>query len=148
VDSGTVQGSVLGPVLFNLFISPLLENSSGPAYADDSYHIAISERKQNAVRTLQEKIIEWESWLARSGLKVNLEMTELTILHRLDTSSAIIKVKEIVVNSSLTLKVLGILFDNRLQWDKQVEKVTREKRRALQGLKIIKRHFTKQELLT
>jgi len=146
VDSGTVQGSVLGPVLFNLFISPLLENSSGPAYADDSYHIAISERKQNAVRTLQEKIIEWESWLARSGLKVNLEKTELTIW--LDTSSAIIKVKEIVVNSSLTLKVLGILFDNRLQWDKQVEKVTREKRRALQGLKIIKRHFTEQELLT
>jgi hypothetical protein len=42
VDSETVQGSVLGLVLFNLFISPFLENSSGPAYADDSYHIAIS----------------------------------------------------------------------------------------------------------
>ncbi len=47
-----------------------------------------------------------------------------------------------------TLKVLGIVFDNRLQWDKQVEKVTRETRRSLQGLNIIKRHFTEQELLT
>jgi hypothetical protein len=115
VDSGTVQGSVLGLVLFNLFISPFLENSSGPAYADDSYHIAISESKQDAVRTLQDRIIESKSWLASLGLKVNLEKTELTIFHRHDTSSANIKVKDIVVNSSSTLKVLGVVFDNRLQ---------------------------------
>jgi len=147
VDSGTVQGSLLRPVLFNLFISPFLENSSGPAYADYSYHIATIESKQDAVRTLQDRIIELESWLASSGLKVNLEKTELTIFHRHDTSSANIKVKDMVVNSSSTLKVLGIVFNNRLQWDKQVQKVTRETRRSLQGLKIIKRHFTEQELI-
>jgi len=58
VDSGTVQGSVLGPVLF--FINPLLENSSGPAYVDDRYQMDISESKQDAIRTLQERIIESE----------------------------------------------------------------------------------------
>jgi hypothetical protein len=57
VDSGTVQGSVLGSVLFNSFSSRLLEKSSGSAYADDSNHMAISESKQDA-RTLQERIIE------------------------------------------------------------------------------------------
>jgi len=43
------------------------------AYADDSYHIAISESKQDAVRTFQDRIIESENWLASLGLKVNLE---------------------------------------------------------------------------
>jgi hypothetical protein len=44
-----------------LNILAFLENASGPAYADDSYHIAVSKSKQDAVRALQEKIIESES---------------------------------------------------------------------------------------
>jgi len=81
----------------------MLENSCGPVYADNSYHIAISESKQVAIRNLQERIIESESWQSGSGLKVNLEKTELTIFHRHDTSSANIKMKEIVGQSLSTL---------------------------------------------
>ena len=58
-----------------------------------------------------------------------------------------IKIKDIVVHSSPVLKVLGLLFDNRLQWDKQVEKATTDARRSLQGVRLIKRHFTEAENL-
>jgi hypothetical protein len=113
-----------------------------------SSFLFLSQKLKCAISNALFFVIESESWLASLGLKVNLEKTELTIFQRHDTSSANIKVKDIVVNSSSTLKVLGIVFDNRLQWDKQVEKVTRETRRPLQGLIIIKRHFSKPELLT
>ena len=147
VKAGTVQGSILGPVLFNLFISPWLVTASGPAYADDSYHLGVGRNKEEAVGRLQLEIIKAENWMSGSGLKVNLEKTELTIVHRYDTSAAVIKIKDIVVHSSPVLKVLGLLVDNRLQWDKQVEKATTDARRSLQGVRLIKRHFTEAENL-
>ena len=93
VELGTLQGLVVGPVLFNLFISPLLESRSGPSYADDSYHLAIGRNKAESVIALQGKIIELEGWLSGSGLKVNLEKTELTIFHRHNTGAAEIREK-------------------------------------------------------
>ena len=57
VRHGIVQGSCMGPVLFNLFIRPLLNNTSGPAYADDSYHIASGVSKDAVLSDLQVQII-------------------------------------------------------------------------------------------
>ena len=45
VDCGTVQGSILGLVLFNLFISPLIRVEKILAYADNNYPIGIGTTK-------------------------------------------------------------------------------------------------------
>ena len=45
IQCGTVQGSVLGPVLFSLFISPIYELEDMISYADDSYIISGEKTK-------------------------------------------------------------------------------------------------------
>ena len=67
VDSGTVQGSVLGPILFNLFISPLIRSEKIVAYADDNYPMGIGATKDAALLDLQQKVIIAEKWMSGSG---------------------------------------------------------------------------------
>jgi len=75
VRNGTVQGSCLGPVLFNLISSPLLRTGSDPAYADDSYYVTAGVTKDVALAEMQERIRIAEKWMSGSGRKVNLKKT-------------------------------------------------------------------------
>ena len=145
VMEGTVQGSVLGPVLFNLFLRPLLEKTNSPAYADDSYHCGTSRTKEQALEILERKLGEAISWITMSGLKVNVDKTELCIFHRMDTSKGAITVGNVCVESSHQLSCLGIIMDNRLSWDKQVDKAITESRKALQAVRVVRRFFNREE---
>jgi len=145
VKEGTVQGSVLGPILFNLFIRPLLATANSPVYADDSYYYGSSKEKSAAIETVQRKVKQAIQWMTNSGLKVNLEKTEVCVFHRMATSKATIRIGNISVESSRQLGCLGVIFDNRLSWDRQVEKAIMDSRRSLQAIKVVRRYFNMDE---
>ena len=147
-NSGTVQGSILGPVLFSLFMSPLLEIEDMISYADDSYLIKGNKNKQIALQRLSFQLKKAKKWLTNSGLKVNVEKTELIIFHRTDTATTSIRTNGVDVQSKREISVLGILFDAKMEWAQQVEKAARKARTALQGLRLISKFFTVGEKLT
>ena len=120
----------MGPVLFNLFISPLLKTSSDPAYADNIYHISLGAVKDMMLTEIQGKIMATEKWMSGSGLKVNLVKTEMVIFHSLNTSTGVLGIRNIQITSSSEMNVWGIVFDNHLQWDRQVDKAICETRKA------------------
>ena len=72
LDYGTVQGSILGPVLFTLFVSPLgdiIENLT--SYADDSYHVSYGGTYQQSLETSVQNVEKMIKWLTEIGLAVN-----------------------------------------------------------------------------
>jgi endonuclease/exonuclease/phosphatase family metal-dependent hydrolase len=147
-DVGTVQGSILGPILFSLFISPLLEKEDLISYADDSYLVKSNKCKEIALQRLQFQIQKVVKWLTSSGLKVNVEKTEIVIFHKTDTSTSSIKMNEVKVHTKKQITVLGVIFDSKLEWSLQVENSVRKARSALQGLSVIIKYFTTTERLT
>ena len=121
-----------------------MEMANSPAYADDSYHYDSSKTKQQALEILQVKLKAAIKWITSSGLKVNLEKTEMCIFHQMDTSKGAIEVGNVRLESSQKLGCLGILLDNRLTWDRQINKAITDSRKALQAVKLVKNTLTRK----
>ena len=146
VTCGTVQGSVLGPVLFNLFMSPFVTETNTTCYADDGYCVASAENKTAALSLLQQKVTRAEQWMSGSGLAVNITKTELAVFHRYDSGSSIIKLRNMEIKSKPVINVLGVLFDTRLTWDSHVDYCITGARKSLHVLRTIRLFFTEKEM--
>ena len=146
--SGTVQGSILGPILYAMYVSPLFDIQDLTNFADDNFIIRWSGHRGSLVVDMENSLTDIAKWLRGSGLAVNESKTELCLFHRLDQPSISINLFNSIVTSKKTMNVLGVVFDNKLQWSAQVSNAILKANRALCAIKLIRKFFTKEELRT
>lgn len=147
VPAGCVQGSVLGPVIFALCMSPLEEMISSEivSYADDSYNSVVEDSKESMVEKLPEMLRKHVMWLRNSGMIVNDSKTELIIFSKDNNESLSISVGETVLKSQKSIKALGVVIDNKMKWGNHIESTLKACKKSLNALKIIRNHFTESE---
>ena len=89
-------------------------------YADDNYLGEDNENVEELLLKLQAKTNRVTDWLQRSGLKVNLDKTELVLFHsnKSKTGKMLVQGKEIT--SQTNIKVLGIIFDENMTWSHHI----------------------------
>ena len=88
---GIIQGSILGPVLYAIFIAPLFEIEKLTYYADDGYVLAWNKDRLELISVIEGKLERIDSWLKMSGMKVNEAKTGLCLFHKRDTPPITIK---------------------------------------------------------
>ena len=86
-------------------------------------------------------------WLKDSGMKVNESKTDLCLFHRGDSTPINIILYGQVIKSNKCINILGVIFDSKLQWADQVAHALKRSMNALNAVRLIKKFFTKKELL-
>ena len=145
---GTVQGSILGPILYALFVSPIFDLAKLTLFADDSYIVHKNKHIPELLVEMQRSLEIIIKWLSQSGLRVNEEKTEICLFYRKDCPPVKIPINGNEINSKKNIKVLGVYFDSKLDWHLHIQTSITKAKKALQAIKLIKKHFNTKELMT
>lgn len=118
IVSGVPQGSVLGPLLFNLFVNNMLTNfNQALAYADDTIIYEISSSQLDSSEKATTILHQLTNWYTAVGLKLNLKKTKYCVFsNRKIDHRKHLKIPNTVIPLDSTLDLLGIKLDSKLSF--------------------------------
>jgi len=125
VQSGVPQGSVLGPILFSLFINDIAEVCCGTVnnslFADDPK--LFSESTLDSLgNDLQQLLSMLQSWCSAWQLSVNIE--KCNVLHLgFNNASVQYEYNNTVISDVSTVCDLGVDVDSSLKFDGQINRI-------------------------
>ena len=131
---GIPQGSILGPLLFNIFICDLfviMNKVDFASYADDNTPYVMGNSVKEVINSLKEASDELFYWFRDNQMKANPDKC-----HLLTSSSdkVSICVDNYNIKSSKCEKHLGIKIDNKLNFNTHVDEICKKAGQKLNTL--------------
>ena len=143
---GTIQGSILGPFLYAIYVAPIQDLYEITMFADDNYPLSSNQDLNTLINEFEAKLTLISKWLTDSGLKINEEKTEFCLFHRNDHAPITISINGKTLTSKSSMNVLGVQFDAKLNWKDQVNKSINKAKMTLHAISLINKYFNKNEL--
>ena len=138
------QGSILGTLLFNIFICDLfliMNKVDFASYADDNTPYFIGNGVKEVINSLKEASEKLFYWLADNQMKVNPDKCHLLTSSRDKVS---ICLDNYNIKSSKCEKLLGIKIDNKLNFNTHVDEICKKAGRKLNALSRVTLTWTYQ----
>ena len=156
VPIGVPQGSVLGPVLFSLFVNDInchVYPSAVNLYADDTLLYSVGNSCKEASDKLQMSLDEICKWYSGNRLALNENKSKcmlITSKHRtrLDDNQIDVNINGTNIEQVRTVKYLGVTIDENLTWNDHISALCKNLGFKISTLSRIKNMVTPEMLKT
>ena len=141
-NKGVPQGSILGPLLFNVFVNDFLFhelNSKIYNYADDNTLSCIDSSIDLIKEKLQLDCVTAMKWFESNNMKANADKFQLMFLNRQHSySDQALNINSCIIKATSSITILGIEFDDKLNFDSHINEICNKTSKQINALKRMK----------
>ena len=151
ISAGVPQGSVLGPLLFLIYINDIVcdIDSTVKLFADDtSMYLSLDNTEQRTM-LLNSDISKITEWSRKWKVTFNPSKTKLmTISNRRQINTLPLYFDDQILTETPMHKHLGVILQNNCKWDNHIDSVVAKCRLLIACLRSFKYTFSRKTLTT
>ena len=157
INCGVPQGSVLGPLLFTLYINDInsVSQSAPRLYADDTCLILQHENISGLKKIVKEEICAVNNWMIANKLTLNMSKSNVILINAKNNKMCSLLTSEPLDNAVLPeflitkcAKYLGVTLDNSLSFKLHIDKLTKKLSLSVGILAKLKPYLNSKALLS